>query len=108
VSQVTPYGEVVSAALIVVQVPAPAGDRWNSADATPEPPSAEFDVTETLAPLTLALEAGAVIDPVGAVESFVNVRTVALEVFPALSVEVTDSVGLWLAPAGQAKLFVVT
>ena len=38
-----------------------------------------------------------------------KVRTVARDVFPALSVEVTDSVGLvGLARVCQAKLFVVT
>ena len=51
---------------------------------------------------------GAVTVPVGAVESLVRVRTVAVLVLPALSVEVMDSVGLWVAPAGQAKLLVVT
>src|SRR5580765_4970053 len=90
-----------------VQVPAPAGERWNWAEATPEPPSAEFDETVTLDPLTFALAAGAVTEPVGLVESFVNVKTVAFEVFPAVSVEVTDSVGLFVSPAPQAKLFVV-
>jgi len=57
---------------------------------------------------TLALAAGAVTAPVGAVESLVKVRTVAALVLPALSVEVTDSVGLFVSPAGQAKLLVVT
>ena len=59
-------------------------------------------------PRTLALAAGAVIEPVGLVESFVNVKTLAFDVFPAVSVEVTDSVGLFVSPADQAKLLVVT
>src|SRR6476620_10763287 len=91
-----------------VQIPAPAGERWNWALATPEPPSAEFDVTATALPLTFALEAGAVIAPVGLVESLVKVRTVALLVLPTTSVEVTDSVGLFASPALCAKLLVVT
>ena len=65
-------------------------------------------MTATELPRTFALEAGAVIAPVGLVESFVKVRTVALEVLPAVSVEVTDSVGLFASPAFQAKLLVVT
>ena len=71
---------------IVVQVPAPAGERWNWAEATPEPPSAESEETVTAAPPTLAEAAGAVMAPVGAVESLVKVRVVALPVLPTLSV----------------------
>ena len=41
------------------------------------------------------------IEPVGLVESLVKVRTVALLVLPAVSVEVTDSVGLLLSPASR-------
>ena len=44
----------------------------------------------------------------GAVESFVKVRTLALEVLPTVSCDVTDSVGLAVSPAGQAKLLLVT
>src|SRR4051812_17517281 len=98
---------MVSAAPMFVQLPAPAGERWNWAEATPEPRSLEFDDTVTVLPLTLALEAGAVIAPVGLVESLVKVRTVVLEVLPALSVEVMDSVGLFASAAFQAKLLVV-
>ena len=98
---------MVSAAPMVVQVPAPAGERWNWALATPAPPSAELEETVTALPRTFALEAGAVIAPVGLVESFVKVRTVALLVFPAASVPVADSVGLLVSPADQAKLLVV-
>jgi hypothetical protein len=108
VSQLTEYGEVVSAEPMFVQVPAPAGERWNWAEATPEPPSAEFDDTVTELPRTTADAEGVVTDPVGLVESFVKVRTVAFDVFPAVSVEVTDSVGLFVSPADQAKLLVVT
>ena len=45
---------MVSAAPMFVQVPAPAGERWNCAVATPEPPSAEFEVTATELPRTFA------------------------------------------------------
>src|SRR5436190_10203764 len=91
-----------------VHVPAPAGERWNCAEATPEPGSAEFEETATDEPRTLAELDGAVSDPVGFVESFVNVRTVAFDVLPAASVDVTDSVGLFVSAADHAKLFVVT
>src|SRR2546423_309039 len=90
-----------------VQVPAPAGARWRCADATPEPPSAEFEETVAELPRTFAEDEGAVNEPVGLVESFVNVRTLALLALPAASVEVTDSVGLFASPADQAKLLVV-
>src|SRR3954463_13838214 len=90
-----------------VQTPAPAAERWNWALPTPEPPSPEFEVTATELPRTFALEAGAVMAPVGLVESFVKVRSVGLLVLPAASVPVADSVGLLVSPAFQAKLFVV-
>src|SRR5919198_1922802 len=91
-----------------VQLPAPAGERWNWTDATPEAPSAaSLEETATELPRTFAAAAGAVTDPVGFVESSVNVRTVGFEVLPTVSVLVTDSVGLLLSPALQAKLFVV-
>ena len=61
----------MSAAPMFVQTPAPAGERWNWALATPEPGSAELEETATAAPRTLAAEAGAVIAPVGLVESLV-------------------------------------
>src|SRR2546423_1710893 len=92
-----------------VQVPAPAGERWNWTVATPEPASAaSVEETATDVPETLALAAGAVTEPVGFVESLVNVRRVAALLLPALSVLVTDSVGLLASPADQAKLLVVT
>jgi hypothetical protein len=65
VFQDTPYGEVVSAAPRLVHVAAPDGDVWNWAERTPETPSAEFDVTATVAPPTNPLAAGAVTVPVG-------------------------------------------
>ena len=48
-----------------VQVPAPAGERWNWTVATPEPVSAESLVSVTV-PRTFAPAAGAVTEPVGA------------------------------------------
>ena len=85
----------MSAAPIVVQVPAPAGERWNRALATPEaePPtagSAELEVTETEAPRTFAAAAGAVTAPVGFVLSTRTlVIVVEVKVLPALSVVIT-------------------
>jgi hypothetical protein len=83
-------------------VPAPAGEAWNWADATPEPASAEFDVTTT-EPRTFAAAAGAVTAPVGAVVSIVNV-TAAVAVLPALSAPVTVYVAGALAPLAQTKV----
>ena len=75
---------------IVVHVPAPAGERWNCAEATPEPPSAEFEETVTEFPRTLAEAAGAVIEPVGFVLSTRTFVTSAeVNVLPALSVVTT-------------------
>ncbi len=51
-----------------VQVPAPAGERWKTTVATPEPASAEFEVRATV-PRTSAASIGAVIVPVGSVLS---------------------------------------
>ena len=53
VSQLAAYGDVGVGAATFVQVSAPAGERWNSALATPEPASAEFEVTVTV-PLMFA------------------------------------------------------
>ncbi len=73
-----------------VQTPPPAGERWNCAFATPEPPSAELEETVTAAPRTLALAAGAVTEPVGFVLSTRTLVTSALvNVLPALSVVTT-------------------
>ena len=47
--------------------PSPAaesGERWKRAEATPEPESAESELTVTALPWTLAPEAGAVTEPV--------------------------------------------
>ena len=80
----------MSAAPIVVQTPAPAGERWNAAEATPEPPSAELEETVTAAPRTLALAAGAVTEPVGFVLSTRTLVTRAeVKVLPTLSVVIT-------------------
>ena len=49
---------------IVVQVPTPAGERWKTTEATPEPGSAESDETVTVPRRTLPLP-GAVREPVG-------------------------------------------
>ena len=67
----------MSAAPRFVHVPVPAGEVWNCTDATPEPVSAEFDVTVTV-PLTAAPLAGAVIDPVGGMASTVTEALVPL------------------------------
>ncbi len=73
-----------------VQTPAPAGLRWNWALATPEPPSAEFELTVTAFPRTLAEAAGAVSEPVGFVLSTRTFVTSAeVNVLPALSVVTT-------------------
>ena len=80
----------MSAAPIVVQVPAPAGERWKRALATQKPPSAEFEVTETEEPRTFAAAAGAVTAPVGFVLSTRTlVIVVEVKVLPALSVVIT-------------------
>src|ERR671924_2377697 len=72
-----------------VHVPAPAGERWNWVEATPEPPSAEFASTE-IVPRTFAPAEGAVTDPVGFV---LSTRTFATaddaSELPALSVVTT-------------------
>ena len=106
-SQEIEYGAELSVA-IVVQTPAPAGERWNVAEATPEPASAEFGGDRHCGAADAALDAGAVSDPVGFVESLVNVRVSAADVLPALSVEVTPSVGELDAPSVQVKALVVT
>ncbi len=75
---------------IVVQVPAPAGERWKSACCTPEPPSAEFEETVTALPRTFALATGAVIEPVGFVLSIRTFVTSAdVKLIPTLSIVIT-------------------
>ena len=49
VFQLAEYGDAVSAAPRFVHVPAPAGEIWNCAEATPLPASAESEVTVTVA-----------------------------------------------------------
>ena len=70
-----------------VQVPAPAGERWNWTVSTPEPPaSAELLVSATV-PRMAAASAGNVTLPVGSVLS-IRTCTVAgvVSAFPAASV----------------------
>ena len=71
---------MVSAAPRFDHEPAPAGELWNCAEETPEPASAELEVTLTV-PRTVAAASGAVTLPVGAVESTVNVMP-AVAVLP--------------------------
>jgi hypothetical protein len=72
-----------------VHEPAPAGERWNCAEATPEPPSPEFESTE-IVPRTLAPVAGAVTEPDGFVLSTRTLATTAeLSELPTLSVVTT-------------------
>src|SRR4051812_46298893 len=74
-SQRTEEGGLAAAAPMFDHVPAPAGELWNWAEATPEPPaSAEFELTVTALPRTIAAEAGAVREPVGLVMSRVTVN----------------------------------
>ena len=87
-SQLTEYGELASEA-IELQVPAPAGERWKSAEATPEVASPELEETLTLEPRRLAAAAGAVTEPVGLVLSTVTVRVALAKELPALSVVTT-------------------
>ena len=89
VTQLAAKGDVVSAAATLVHVLAPEGDRWNSAEATPEPVSAEFEVTENVARM-FAEATGAVIEPVGAVLSTRTLAIVAdVVTLPATSVVTT-------------------
>ena len=71
---------------MVVQGPPPAGRRWNSAVATPEPASAESEETVTEAPPSTAASAGAVSDPVGFVLSTTTSWIAESSVLPARSV----------------------
>ncbi len=88
VSNATEYGARVSES-IVVQLPSPRGERWNTTVPTPEPPaSAEFAATAIEA-RTLAPSAGAVIEPVGFVLSTRTVIAAEVKELPALSVVTT-------------------
>ena len=76
----------------LVHVPAPAGERWKTTVATPEPVSAE-SLASTIVPPTAAPFAGAVIEPVGAVASTSHVKVTSVaSVFPAASVARASSV----------------
>src|SRR5919108_595223 len=86
VSSDTEYGALVSAEPMFVQLPVPAGERWNCAEATPEPPSAESESTEIVPP-TLAPAAGAATEPVGFVLSTRRfVTAIEYATLPAMSV----------------------
>ena len=84
---------------IVVQAPPPAGRRWNSAEATPEPESAESDSTASV-PVTRAPFAGAVSAPVGFVRSIVTLTT-SEPVLPLPSVATARSARLPSASIGH-------
>ncbi len=71
---------------IVVQAPPPAGRRWNSAESTPEPVSAESEETVTELPPRTEASAGAVSEPVGFVLSTSTPWTAESSELPALSV----------------------
>ena len=88
-TQLAVYGDVVSAVATFVHVLVPAGERWNSALATPEPASAESEVIAKV-PLMMADDRGAVTDPVGAVLSTRTLAIVAeVKALPTLSVVMT-------------------
>ena len=80
-SKLVEYGEVVSVP-IVVQVPAPAGERWKTTWATPAGSEAE-PVRLTLA---LRFAPGSSCVAVGPVWSTLTVRTGPLNELPARSV----------------------
>ena len=70
-----------------VQVPVPAGERWKTTVATPEPPVSAELLASTIVPPTSAPFAGDVIEPVGAVASTSHVNVLSLaSVLPAASV----------------------
>ena len=71
-----------------VQVPAPAGERWNCTVATPEPASAE-SLASVIEARTSAAAAGLVTEPVGSVLSTRTVVTPEVKALPALSVVTT-------------------
>ena len=71
-----------------VQMPAPAGERWNRTVAIPEPASAE-SLVSAIVPRTFAPPPGAVTEPVGSVLSTRTVITGDVKTLPALSVVTT-------------------
>ena len=84
-------------------MPAPAGERWKTTLATPEPPSVEL-LTSMIVPLTSAPSAGEVIEPVGSVASTSHVYVTSLaSVFPAASLARTFSVWEPSASAGAVN-----
>ena len=102
VTQLTVNGVAVSAAPRLDHVAAPAGEVWNCAERTPEPASAELDVTAT-EPRTFAAATGAVTEPVGAVES--SVKVIAdVAVLPKASAPVIVYAAGALAPLAHTKL----
>src|SRR6187200_2157422 len=83
VFQLTEYGAEVSVP-IAVQAPPPAGRRSKSAEATPDPESAESLETETVPERKAPFE-GEVTEPLGSLRS-TSVLTTSEPVFEALSV----------------------
>jgi hypothetical protein len=77
VFQLAEYGDAVSAAPRFDHDPAPAGETWNCAEATPLVTSAESEVTVSV-PAAFAPVAGAVTVPVGDLESMVTELLVPL------------------------------
>jgi hypothetical protein len=71
------------------QVP-PFGERWNRAEATPEPPtSAEFDEIRSLVPHTVAPATGVVMEPVEGVLSTLTVNGALVQVVLKVFVVIT-------------------
>ena len=73
----------------VVQVPAPAGERWKVSEATPLPPGSEPEPVSETVPRRLA--PGSSREAVGAVLSTVTVRVAGVWLFPATSVTTARS-----------------
>ena len=72
-----------------VQVPAPAGERWNWTVSTPEPPRSAELLASTTVPRMSAAAAGFVTEPVGFVLSTRTVIVAEVKELPALSVVTT-------------------
>ncbi len=90
------YGSVESVS-IVVQVPAPAGERWKATEATPDPPSLAPAASATVPRSGLP---GSVTVPVGAVLLTVTVVVDESVVLPAASV--ARAISVYWPPAGCA------
>src|SRR3972149_4773291 len=80
-------GAVLSTRTVIVA--AAGGERSKTTVATPEPPSAESDVSVTAGPFRFTPFAGAVTEPVGAVLSTRTVIVPETKLLPARSVVVT-------------------